>query len=311
MSEEQDFQLPRTSAEVRRLIWAALERRLETRRRARVPLGSTNQVPLEYPARGRFQAVNTRRLGDTTLDMDGRGLLGDMLEVWPDNLRDFADALPLVLAEAYELIRTGLLRPHPGTNALFITDHGARCLDDGDPLHPLDTTARVDAFSLEFADSPHRELMARYLSVAIEAHRANLPLAGATMIGCAYELALLELAGAVQARWVDATRIPGLDGDEKQAMKRLAEGSPAKISKVEGAVFKALEHDRAAMRDHWDWAEAGFRATFVLVRKLRNSAGHPTGARVAADDVWTHILLMPGWYRHVRGIIGLLQGLGP
>lgn len=301
--------LPTDRNAVRLALWKFLKDKLNERRRLCIPLGSLASIPLRVRRMPSDGFLDSKHPGDISLDIDGKLALAEILGIWADDIPDPTDTLPVLLDEIYELVRMGILRPFPSGHYLFITEHGSRCLDSDGGFCPLDSMGRVDAFRQEFASSPQVELMASYLAEAIEAVRHGLLLASATMIGCAYELAMLELAGAVLTRWhQDCSRIPGLDKDERRVLQRVKDKEPASIASLESALFKALSSDRSNLgANDWDWAESGMRATFVLVRKLRNTAGHPTGARVAGDDVWTHILLLPEWYRHLRSIIDRLS----
>lgn len=140
-----------------------------------------------------------------------------------------------------EMVHAGHLTPIPGgTKEFYLTLHGIRCLEADDPTFPLDTTGRVEVLRSEFAGAPDLDLMCRYLSEAVEAYRHGLTLASATMIGCAYELALVQLATAVVWKWPPGA-VPTITGQLKDAAKKHAAGEYAQAGMLADVVYKSLE----------------------------------------------------------------------
>ncbi len=216
----------------------------------------------------------------------------------------------LRLHAADELVRGGLLvRDHGEGKAFLLTPHGERCLVHDDGHLPLDDTGRAAKFASDNAGVPDAELMARYLAEAVRAYSGGMWLAGATMIGCAYELGMSQLALALTAR-PSGSEIQHLSADDRKVLKRVREGVPVSIAAVERAVVAALAADPKALGEHADWLKGSFQSSFALARLLRNDAGHPTARRVDADEVRAHIVLFPTWFRRVRSVILALQRQG-
>jgi hypothetical protein len=222
-----------------------------------------------------------------------------------------------IIEAAWELVHAGILRPaepRPGTSypgaapvAFVITRHGRDCLATRDPRFPLDSTGQVENLRGAFGGAPDIDLLCSYLSQAIEAYRHDLLLAGATMIGCAYELALVQLATVVVNKWPPGT-IPTVTGKLKAAAERHRDGEYAPAGLLTDVVFRSLEANSQLLgTTEWTWVASGFKDTFFLVREMRNEAGHPSGKEIGRDAVFAKIINLGPTYRHVRAIIDLIK----
>jgi hypothetical protein len=286
---------PRLTVEnVRTALWAELRvAALERRRKNGWPVTWTERVQADWTWHPSAKIkVAQRLLGSTEVHM------GDV---------DFGGAEWMLEVAVAEMLQAGVLawRP-PELDRFHITPHGMRCLEADDPAFPLDATGRVEALRAEFNGAPDLALMCHYLSEAIEAYGHNLTLAAATMIGCAYELALLDLASAVVRRWAPAT-VPSLSRKLREAGERHAKGDYAQAGMLADVVYESIKANSGVLgTDEWRWVASCFNPTFFIVRELRNDAGHPSGNAVARDEVFTHIVNLGPTYRHVRAIIAML-----
>lgn len=256
--------------------------------------------------RGRWEEVR-RAPGDdamSVVELDGRVRLGSP---WKSDAGPHTAEERWLRAHAVsELVHAGMLRQSLSNERVYVvTPHGARCLAKNDPGFPLDITGRVEALRSEFPGAPDLDLLCRYLSEAIEAYRHNLTLAAATMIGCAYELALVQLATAVVKKWPPGT-IATVTGRLRDAAQRHANGEYAAAGLLADVVYKSLEANSGLLGDEWRWVASCFNPTFFIVRELRNDAGHPSGKAVARDEVFTHMVNLGPTYRHVRAIVAKL-----
>lgn len=288
--------------DVRRWFWANLRKKSGEMSRSRHSSGSNSNNHIVFSLDSLAVEGAASATGVTN---QGRYTSGSPFDSDFHPLFFVAKALAEV---AHEAVLAGQLCPvpeHPGRQ-FRLTEHGVRCLAADNPALPIDPSGMVEGIRKDYPDVPSLDLLARYLSEATTSFQHGLLLAAATMVGCAYELCLVDLATTVFKAWPPDS-LSTVTGKHREAAKRHLQGDYAKAGILADAVKKALEEKRDRLRDEYQWVESCFSSTFFLVRELRNDAGHPSGRVVARDEVFIHLTSFPLCFRRVRTIIDLIE----
>jgi hypothetical protein len=312
LRQQPEPEVPANREELRAALWRFLKERLAARRKAGVALGdAAGEIPLPRRThRGGVVDLGSPR-HDATLDAEGKSLLCQMYLLPYETVpKEFADLTPRLVEEVYLLLQVGVLRPHFASLRLFITEHGAFCLDQDLQDMPPTSTERVAAFLEEFAGSPDVDVLARHLGEAVAAYRAGLNLSATVMIGCCYELGLDRLVEAVCTLETRCGRLPvGVSDLTKGRVKKIkANGRVGAIAKGE-MVHDVLVHLAVVEGEDLEWVTTCLNPDFFFVGLLRNAAGHPTGKVITRDQIASHIMLFTACYRRVRSLVATLGGL--
>ena len=204
-----------------------------------------------------------------------------------------------ITAVIWELIIEGVYTPgagmqHPNLPALRATEHGRQCFEAGElTAHdPDDYLRRLRAVCPSVDD-----ITLLYTGEALDTFRAGNHLASVVMIGVAAEKMLLRLVDSVHA---------ALDSAQKQAkFQQETKGKTAK--KQHDEVLKRLTSPamtlpaelESVLTQHID-------AIYDLIRRNRNSAGHPTGKRMERDETHALLLLFPTYCKTVHNLMDWL-----
>ena len=311
--------IPKEPQELRQALWEHLRERLRIRKEFGAGLGrgpDQRTASWQRSPRGISSGVSTPGTDDVQVSGAGTILLGEMLGIFPDDLphQEIQPALPRLLDEAFELVRSGILRPDPSTTyGLTITPHGAACLDADDRDLPPFSQERVQQLRDRFAGAPDLDLLARHYGESIAAyHAGGLDLSSTVMIGACYELGLHQVAQAF-VRYEDRTRskVPGTNGKDRNAVEAIRKGKPVMAGPVENLVHDVLVNGFGAdLGADLEWAKTCLRPNGHFVRNLRNAAGHPTGRAVDRDQIAAYIMLFPDFYGRVRSVVGTVGGRG-
>lgn len=224
--------------------------------------------------------------------------------------RDYPAFYRAMDAALWSLVRFGILYPRPrGELYEFnLTPLGRVAMDSEDVRLPLDASRTADRFATEFASVPDADVIERYLRQAALSVQHDLNLAGATMLGCAYEKALLQIADAICAKYAPSYAIPGVTTAHRDALEAHRSAGAGKfppIFKIADAV-EAVLRGASLPKDEKFWVSSSFGNTFFYVRTLRNAAGHPSGAEVPMEDVIRHLSFFLADYTHIQRIIAAL-----
>lgn len=137
--------------------------------------GPDRHIPQSQYPKGIPSNERTPSNFDINVSADGKSVLAGILHTnlhKPDLHSSAQPALPVLLDEVHDLVRSGILRPVPGTEYNFtITAPGAACLDADDPDLPPHSAERVQQFRERFAGVPDLDLLARHYAEAISTYR--------------------------------------------------------------------------------------------------------------------------------------------
>ncbi len=201
-----------------------------------------------------------------------------------------------ITAVIWELIIEGVYTPGasmqtPNLPFLRATEYGLKCFEAGEltPHDPDDYLRRLKAACPNIDD-----ITLLYTREALGTFRVGKHLAAVVMIGVAAESMLLRLVDAVHAALDTPQRKMKFEKDTKgkyaktqhdEVLKRLT--SPATPLPAElGSV----------LTQHID-------ASYDLIRRTRNDAGHPTGIRMERDDAHVVLLLFPTYCKTVHDLM--------
>jgi hypothetical protein len=215
-----------------------------------------------------------------------------------------------ILAQWYELFRTGLLAPslnlrNPDPPFFHLTDTGRRALENAtrDPSNPAGYLRHLALIA------PLNNVAMSHLTEGLDCYVGGLFKAAAVMVGGAAESVILDLR--------DSTA---------QKLKTLNKPIPRpledwRIKTVTDGLRDFLDEQKAHFsRDLRDEFEAYWSAFALQIRAARNDAGHPASiAPVTPDKVHASLLIFTGLARlannladqffRLRGIEGALVTL--
>lgn len=214
----------------------------------------------------------------------------DVLEYWWDLARTGVVA---ILGESAPSVVYGERFPQ-----VVLTPRGRRLLEHGEKS-PHNPNKYLAAVRKRVAQPD--EVALSYLSEAVEAWRSGLNRSSAVMLGCACERLVLVLADAIATN----RSLPGADKIRKALDGRVFV-SPL-FEEIRSTLTR-LKSDKKLPADLGDALDRKLSAIFDHARGLRNESGHPTGEEVSAGDAEAGLLLFPGFYELVDGLI---NGLSP
>jgi len=178
-----------------------------------------------------------------------------------------------------------------------LTEYGKGAVAKGKP-QPYDP----DGFLKEFdRQIPAADQVARdYLVEAVRAFNANCPRAAAVLIGAASEKAVLLLHEEFAKQIVDPAKRKKFDKD-----------SDGPISRKYGALKQRLDLMVAATKLSWELSEtirSELPSGFELIRRCRNSAGHPEmGGAADEDTIFLNLRTFIEYARRVHALITYFQ----
>jgi hypothetical protein len=142
-------------------------------------------------------------------------------------------------------------------------------------------------------DAPLDEIERRYLAQASAAFRADLPDAGAVMLGAASEHLLLELAIGIEKADAAATKIrKAIDGPALRLLREVQRYLEPKRAQLPRALNESLD--------------TTFGGVASVIRASRNDGGHPALPTVDRDDLYVLLRLFPSYRRWVLGVVAKL-----
>jgi len=218
------------------------------------------------------------------------------------------EAARIVLEYWWELARAGVVAilGESSPSAVYgeripqyvLTERGRRLLEHGEKSPH--NRSRYLAAVRQRVSAPD-QITLSYLAEAVDAWCCGLSRSSAVMLGCACERLVLMLAERIAAE-------PTLPGAEK--VRKAVNGrvfiSP--LFEEIRSTLTQLKNDRKLPRKLADALDRKLSAIFDHARGVRNESGHPTGEDVSAEDAEAGLLLFPGFYELVDGLISALSG---
>lgn len=144
-----------------------------------------------------------------------------------------------------------------------------------------------------------------YLLEGVGAWQARLYRSTMVMLGCAYEKIVLELVHAIAASTLVAS--------SQKLDKAMKAPKPPPVSALFDEVSKAIKEfdDQKLLGPFADAWDRYVVAAFEHVRVLRNSAGHPTGAEITAQEAEGALLMFPTFYARMQGLTTQIANAAP
>lgn len=200
-----------------------------------------------------------------------------------------------ITAVIWELIVEGVYTPGismqtPNLPFLRVTEYGQKCFEAGElTAHDPDDYLR----RLKAACPSIDEITVLYTEEALDTFRAAKYLASAVMIGVAAESMLLRLVDALHA---------ALDTPQQKA--KFEKDTKGKYAKTQhDAVLTTLRAPSTSLPAGVKSSLTQYIATYDLIRRTRNDAGHPTPKRVERDDTHAVLLLFPTYCKTVHDLM--------
>lgn len=218
------------------------------------------------------------------------------------------EAARIVLEYWWELARAGVVailgESSPGVvygeriPQYVLTERGRRLLEHGEKSPH--NRSRYLAAVRQRVSAPD-EITLSYLAEAVDAWRCGLSRSSAVMLGCACERIVLMLAERIAAD-------PTLPGAEK--VRKAVDGRVfvSRLFEEIRSTLTQLKNDKKLPSELADALDRKLSAIFDHARGVRNESGHPTGEDVSAEDAEAGLLLFPGFYELVDGLISALSG---
>ena len=193
------------------------------------------------------------------------------------------------------MLMFGMDGSNPNWPFYRLTDHGESALRAGTP-QPYDPDGFIAYFD---GICPTADLAVRgYLAEAVAAFNAGCVRAAAVMLGCASEKLLLLLCDALEAAISDGTK--------KVTFTKELEAKRA-ISHRYATLHDRLERMVAAKklpREHVETVGSELPSGYELLRRCRNSAGHPEVPGVVdPDTVFMNLRTFIEYGRRVTALV--------
>lgn len=197
-------------------------------------------------------------------------------------IRHKPDAEEALLTEFGDLFRTGYLTwgmnlANPSPPFCHVTELGRRALKNLSR-----DSANPDGYLAHLASiAPVSPLALSYLRESLSCFVADLPKAGAVMVGAAAESLVLEFRDPLVARFAQLGKAPPT---------KLTDW---KVKMVVDSVYALLVQHKSAV-PRWDAVEGYWPAFIQQIRAARNEAGHPSSIDpVTIDTVHASLLIFP------------------
>lgn len=199
----------------------------------------------------------------------------------------------VLLERWWQFCRTGFIAVSGGAQVFgqpqHVTEEGRRWL--AEDTSPHDRVAFLDSLS---SDLP-TELapVIDYVDEAIASWQAGCYRASLVMIGCASELMVRHLAQAL------------IDSGKVRNDKKLRDG----LALIPSSIANLFDEVRVALsfvltkNELTELVDRQLQPVFHQVRVLRNEAGHPSGARVDADEAYSAIRLTRTYLKLVKTLL--------
>ena len=176
---------------------------------------------------------------------------------------------------------------------LRLTHAGIAAVRDED-YNPDDASGYLEKLSRDIPGLS--QTTATYLREAVRSYAGGLYLAATVMVGVASEAAVLEMAGALAARFND------------DALKTTLANARISYYKKFQEIRKMLESSKAALpAELTDGMSLLFESVLDLLRVNRNDAGHPSGKHFGRDDCFIALRMAS---RYLQRIYALKESLG-
>lgn len=193
------------------------------------------------------------------------------------------------------LLVPGLNRQNPNWPFYQLTPAGHRAAEAGRP-EPYDPDGFITYFK-ETVGADAEPVVVAYVTEAIETFNAGCLRASAVMLGAASEKLILLAIDALGAAIADGTKKAAF---EVQLAKNWMITSRYRafeetLEKVIGAKKTPLP------KDLFEFFRGEMPSGFHLLRRIRNTAGHPEApGDVNEDDVFMNLRFFPACARHMR-----------
>ncbi len=172
-----------------------------------------------------------------------------------------------------------------------LTDHGKRVLQTIE-YSPYDPNGYLRRLREEIPDID--ETIIRYLEESLRCLRMDCLLAAAVTIGCAAEKAMLLLI----------ERFGETISDPAKKKKYEKATSDWRISKKYEAFRKCFQDIMEKLpNDLGRQRESHLDGAFNLIRRVRNSAGHPSGEPITREMVIANQAIFPGYCKYVYSLM--------
>jgi hypothetical protein len=170
---------------------------------------------------------------------------------------------------------------------LSLTEYGEKVLTSNNPV-PNDPSGYLNRIKNEIPELDN--VIEIYLSESIRTYNINQLLSATITLGCASEKALLLL--------IETYRDTFKDNSQQEKFIRKTEGKFIKtqfgeFSKDISGVIGLLPND---LKDNYNIILAGI---FEMIRRNRNSAGHPTGEIIDKDTLFAYLQVFIPYCRYI------------
>lgn len=178
------------------------------------------------------------------------------------------------------VINIGLNKSNPNWPFLSLNKSKKENLENEILLHDVDNVISSLRIKVPNIDP----IILIYLSEALNTYKIGATLASCVMLGCAAEKGILLLIEAY-TKWLS-------DKNEEKEAKKFEESVNKAIARRFEDFEKSFKaHKSDIPSEYWDDFDIVINSIFLIIRKNRNSVGHPTGNRIEKDDlsVWLHV----------------------
>lgn len=176
---------------------------------------------------------------------------------------------------------------------LRLTDFGKQIIEDDIPIHDVDGIINAIFEKIPEIDN----IIIKYLAEALNTYRIGALLSSSVMLGCATEKAIVLLIESYTL-WLSGK------GEDKEKTKFENSKTKAISRRFEEFNKSFMSHKSSIPSDYYDDFDIVINSVFTIIRKNRNSAGHPTGNKIDKSELalWLHV-----FSSHCRRIYDLIN----
>ena len=176
---------------------------------------------------------------------------------------------------------------------LSLTEYGQIIVKSTEPT-PHDPSGYLSRFQKAIPEID--PVILTYLLESLQTYRINAVLSSTIALGCASEKALLLL--------IDAYKNAIIDMEKRETFRKKVDGKYAKIQ------FDEIRHRIKSLslpHDISDGLDTALFGIFDMIRKNRNSAGHPSGEAIPRDQIFASLQVFITYCKTVYQLINYLN----
>jgi hypothetical protein len=178
---------------------------------------------------------------------------------------------------------------------LSLTEYGEKVVSSLEPT-PNDPSSYIERLKKEIPQLD--KVIITYLTESIRTYNINQLLSSTITLGCASEKALLVLIGTYNNTFKQES------AGEKFTKKIEGKFIKTQFDEFDKDFRRNIGHLPYELRENYSNTLLG---VFEMIRKNRNSAGHPTGKQVDKDTLFANLQVFIPYCKYIYGLVDYLE----